>query len=34
MFAFTDGVYGAFGDELAHLRLPVRSVSQALNLGT
>ena len=29
MFAFTDGVYRAFGDELAHLRLPARSVSEA-----
>ena len=29
MFTFTDGVYRAFGDELAHLRLPARSVSEA-----
>jgi hypothetical protein len=34
MFAFFDGVYRAFGDELAHLRLPARSVSQALRLST
>jgi CubicO group peptidase (beta-lactamase class C family) len=34
MFAFTDGVYSAFGDELAHLRRPTRSVSEALGLST
>jgi CubicO group peptidase (beta-lactamase class C family) len=34
MFAFTDGVYRAFGDELAHLRLPARSVSDAFKLST
>jgi CubicO group peptidase (beta-lactamase class C family) len=27
MFAFTDGVYRAFGDELAHLRLPAKPMS-------
>jgi CubicO group peptidase (beta-lactamase class C family) len=34
MFAFSDGVYRAFGDELAHVRFPPRSVSQALHLST
>ena len=34
MFAFFDGVYRAFSDELDHLRLPARSVSQALKLST
>jgi CubicO group peptidase (beta-lactamase class C family) len=34
MFAFTDGVYRAFGDELEHLRRPARSASQALGLST
>jgi hypothetical protein len=34
MFAFTDGVYRAFGDELAHLRLAARSVSEAFRLST
>jgi CubicO group peptidase (beta-lactamase class C family) len=34
MFAFSDGVYRAFGDELAHVRFPPRSVSQALRLST
>jgi CubicO group peptidase (beta-lactamase class C family) len=34
MFAFTDAVYRAFGDELAHLRLPARSVSEAFRLST
>jgi len=34
MFAFTDGVYSAFGDELAHLRRPTRSVSEVLGLST
>jgi CubicO group peptidase (beta-lactamase class C family) len=34
MFAFTDGVYRAFGDELDHLRRPTRSVSEALGLST
>jgi CubicO group peptidase (beta-lactamase class C family) len=34
MFAFTDGVYRAFGDELAHLRLPARSVSDTLQPRT
>jgi CubicO group peptidase (beta-lactamase class C family) len=29
MFAFTDGVYRAFGDELAHLRIPARPISEA-----
>ncbi|HEU5448357.1 MAG TPA: serine hydrolase, partial [Acidimicrobiia bacterium] len=29
MFAFFDGVYRAFGDELEHLRLPARSMSDA-----
>jgi len=29
MFAFTDGVYRAFGDELAHLRLPARPMPEA-----
>ena len=30
MFAFADGVYRAFGDELDHLRRPARSVSDVL----
>ncbi len=30
MFGFTDGVYRAFGDELAHVRLLARSMSEAL----
>ena len=34
MFAFTDGVYAAFGDELAHLRLPARSLSEAFRPST
>jgi CubicO group peptidase (beta-lactamase class C family) len=34
MFAFTDGVYRAFGDELAHLRLAARSVSEAFRPST
>jgi CubicO group peptidase (beta-lactamase class C family) len=34
MFAFTDAVYRAFGDELAHLRLPARSVSEAFRPST
>jgi CubicO group peptidase (beta-lactamase class C family) len=34
MFAFTDGVYQAFGDELARLRLPARSVSEAFRPST
>jgi CubicO group peptidase (beta-lactamase class C family) len=34
MFAFTDGVYRAFGDELAHLRLPARSMSEAFRPST
>jgi hypothetical protein len=34
MFAFTDGVYRAFGDELVHLRLPARSVSEAFRPST
>src|SRR2546421_296178 len=34
MFAFTDGVYSAFGDELAHLRRPTRSVSEVPGLST
>jgi hypothetical protein len=34
MFAFTDGVYRAFGDELAHLRLPARSTSEAFRPST
>jgi len=34
MFAFTDGVYRAFGDELAHLRMPARSMSEAFRPST
>jgi CubicO group peptidase (beta-lactamase class C family) len=34
MFAFTDGVYRALGEEVAHLRLPARSVSQAFGPST
>jgi len=34
MFAFTDAVYRAFGDELAHLRLPARSLSEAFRPST
>jgi CubicO group peptidase (beta-lactamase class C family) len=34
MFAFTDAVYRAFGDELAHLRLPARSVSEGFGPST
>jgi CubicO group peptidase (beta-lactamase class C family) len=34
MLAFTDAVYRAFGDELAHLRLPTRSVSEAFRPST
>jgi hypothetical protein len=34
MFAFTDATYRAFGDELAHLRIPARSVSEAFRPGT
>jgi CubicO group peptidase (beta-lactamase class C family) len=34
MYAFTDGVYQAFGDELAHLRLTARSVSEAFRPPT
>jgi CubicO group peptidase (beta-lactamase class C family) len=34
MFAFTDGVYRAFGDELTHLRLPARSMSEAFRPST
>lgn len=34
MFAFTDGVYRAFGDELAHLRLSARSMSEAFRPST
>jgi CubicO group peptidase (beta-lactamase class C family) len=34
MFAFIDGVYRAFGDELAHLRLPARSMSEAFRPST
>jgi CubicO group peptidase (beta-lactamase class C family) len=34
MFGFTDGVYRAFGDELARLRLPARSVSEAFRPST
>ncbi len=34
MFAFTDGVYRAFGDELEHLRRPARSVSDVLGTST
>jgi CubicO group peptidase (beta-lactamase class C family) len=34
MFAFTDGVYRAFGDELAHLRFPARPMSEAFRPST
>jgi len=34
MSAFTDGVYRAFGDELAHLRLPNRPVPDAFRPST
>ena len=34
MFAFTDAVYRAFGDELAHLRLPARPMSEAFRPST
>ena len=34
MFAFTDAVYRAFGDELAHLRLPARSMAEAFRPST
>lgn len=34
MFGFTDGVYRAFGDELAHLRLPAKSMSEAFRPST
>jgi CubicO group peptidase (beta-lactamase class C family) len=34
MFAFTDAVYRAFGDELAPLRLPARSMSEAFRPST
>ena len=34
MFAFTDGVYRAFGDELDHLRRPAKSVADALRPST
>jgi CubicO group peptidase (beta-lactamase class C family) len=32
MFEITDGLYSAFGDELAHLRLPVRPLPEAFRL--
>jgi hypothetical protein len=34
MFAFTDGVYRAFGDELAPLRMPARPMSEAFRPTT
>jgi CubicO group peptidase (beta-lactamase class C family) len=34
MFAFTDGVYRAFGDELAPLRIPARPMSEAFRQNT
>ena len=30
----TDAVYGALGDEVAHLRKPVETVAQAIGLST
>jgi hypothetical protein len=34
LFGFTDGVYRVFGDELAHLRLPAKSMSEAFRPST
>ena len=34
MFAFTDNVYRAFGDELTHLRIPARPMSEAFRPST
>jgi hypothetical protein len=34
MFAFFDGAYRAFGEELEHLRLPARSMSDAFKPKT
>jgi hypothetical protein len=34
MFAFTDAVYRAFGDELAHLRIPARPMAEPMRLST